>query len=205
VQTSANGVITTDSAHVYRGTQALHFQLYNSAGSNSPYINLELQKRMWSGFSPAPNPTYVRFFLYMPVKVPNIYGTFSPFTDQQNGPGSYYGILSIDLDMNSLIPNIGASNWTPNVARVSGSSALPLNQWTCLEFQVEVNVSGSDPTFLKLLINDSLAITGNAVDGVVASSLGVGFGGGALPPNTPTTDFWIDEVAIDTNPIGCSK
>jgi hypothetical protein len=121
------------------------------------------------------------------------------FTEQNASPyeGITLNLLNGSFETNNTIGGVQKDSTTP----------MPTNTWVCLEWNVQLGTSSGSP-------NGTTALS---VDGTLANNLG-----GTQPlfsstpintiglmliggPNTPARDVWMDEVIIDTQPIGCTK
>jgi hypothetical protein len=191
-----NGSLTTDATHVFRGTQSLHVHV--DATSSSVYAEV----RLTNGNAPFPlNPAYVRFFLWFPSNTPRVAIWPLNYQEQDNP----YGGSAITIETNRDL-TVDTYEFV-NGPGATSSNALPTDQWVCLEYQVQTTSSGGT-SFLKLLQWGSVIDDGGSFQlpsgDPPLSKLFLGFEQ-TLDPGTPAFDYWIDEIAIDSSPIGCSK
>jgi len=82
---------------------------------------------------------------------------------------------------------------------VTGNSApVETGTWTCIEWMVDRTTGVT-----KVWLNEREALSGVAVTG--AFDLFTLWGEMNAGPPRPDVDFWLDEVALDASPIGCSR
>jgi hypothetical protein len=187
-----NGAISVDGTRACRGTHAVknHIDLSPDMASYAQ-SNLSTPR----GF-PA-NPIYLRWFAYVPSTTPLI----SMQLAQIDEPTSPFGgvVFGIDDTRNfySSSYNITAGTNT------TSASFMPLDQWVCFEWMVSSASGGGESRFW---------INGNELADLriapISPSppfgeyvLGSDANGQSLAP----FDLWLDEVIVDSQPIGCDK
>jgi hypothetical protein len=192
---ATDGTLTTDGTHVYRGTQSLRVHV------NSPSASTYGQVQLINAGAPLPlNPAYVRFFLYFPSATPAI--RIWPLNYQQQT--DQYGGSAMAIETNRDL-TVGTYRLVTSPSATS-TNPLPMDQWVCLEYQIETTTS-SGTSFLKLLQAGSVIDDAGSVQilaGEPLTKLYLGFEE-SLTAGMAAFDYWIDEIAIDNSPIGCSK
>jgi hypothetical protein len=189
----SGGTYAIDTKISYRGNSSLH--LTNSAIGASGGSDVEIDEG--SVFF---NHFYVRVFAYVPKG-------FDPSEADvllvEQGSNPYEGI-TLGLENNSFITSDTLNGGTV----LSTTTTFVNNTWVCLEWEVKLGSSGSSPNGTTTL----------SVDGKVAPGLGASqpLYGGSSPisqialsllgyANTAARELWLDELMIDTSPIGCAK
>jgi hypothetical protein len=186
----SGGTATIDTTRAYRGSSSLH--LHNNALTNvGSDVELDESQAFFNHF-------YVRAFVYVPAH-------FDPseadiiFAEQNAAP--YEGIA-----LEFLNGSLGTSDTLNNGVVKTTTTAVATDQWVCLEWEVTLGTASNH--------NGSTALS---VDGTGVSGLGGNQPLYATPAinqidigligynNTPARDFWLDELIIDVNPIGCTK
>jgi hypothetical protein len=192
-----DGSLTSDTTHVMRGTGALKVHV-NAVGASGFYANVQLSKDT----PPLPqNPTYVRLFIWVPSTIPAIDAWILNYQQETDN----YGGSAMELDAGRTL-TIGDYRLVTSPTATSAAT-MPLDQWVCLEYQLQTRTDTSSTSFLELLQADTVIDNAGAVQilsGEPLTRLFLGFEQ-ELPPNNPAFDYWIDEVAVDNKPIGCSK
>ena len=82
---------------------------------------------------------------------------------------------------------------------------LPLGRWLCLELVVTYGASGSARSYLDGQEVTSLRIDENTLTSPPINGNYFGIAVDSTGTNTPAYDYWVDEIAIDTTPIGCNR
>jgi hypothetical protein len=188
-----NGNIFVDSVHVFRGRYALHAQ-QNATAAGTQAAGLVIGTQVYPAYD-----IYFRAWVYLPSPAPT--GVFT-FLRVQQPTTPYY---AIDLQVANGLFATSASR--PGVT-VTSMTAPPLDRWFCLEWQIHLASNGY--TVLNL--------DGNPVSGIWASNtfdttnsnpdygwLVAGLDSGGSPSGIPGRDLWIDELILDSKPIGCSQ
>lgn len=98
---------------------------------------------------------------------------------------------------------ITANDYTSGGYMESATKALPLDTWFCLQMEMPNNSTSTVRTFV-----DGVEVTDIALTKSTAQPVSDQFYVGFLWANTITSQAkaqgWIDDVAIDTSPIGCN-
>jgi hypothetical protein len=183
-----DGTAVIDDVHAFRGTKALHVKVvtgHKAAISES------------KTFPITGNVLYARMFVWFDAFTTTAHFTMAEAPQTAagawirfGGQGGHYGVGT----------DHGASgDWLQQ-----DTAPVPTKQWTCLEFELK----GDTNEFH--VWQDDVART--ALD--VGSKQHQGF---VMPPftslwfgwqtysNQAPGEFWIDEIAVDSKPIGCAK
>jgi hypothetical protein len=181
-----NGTATIDTTRAYRGKSSL--KLHNNALSNAS-ADVEL-------FETTTFPAshfYARAFAYVP-------STFSlatagiMFAEQNSTP--YNGIA-----LNLLNGSFQTDNTIGNVTKGS-TTTMPTNQWVCLEWEVQAGSSG----YTNLTVNGTAANGLTGTQNLGGSPSIAQFGLALIATgNVAARDLWLDELVVDSAPIGCTK
>jgi hypothetical protein len=185
------GNVSVDSSRAYRGQYSLHAQ-NNAIGAN---VYTQATVGESSAF---PSDVFSRAFVYVPSGFDG--SPAALFVAGQTA--SPYLSLGLQLEGGSF----GTFNatLTPNVNRSVSSPAMPTDRWVCIEWETKISSSG----FMKIWV-DGTEVT--ALEGTQSTSSSpsvseLTFGvatqsTGALPAR----ELWLDEIAVDSQRIGCSK
>jgi hypothetical protein len=187
---SGDGTAVVDAVHAARGTRALHVK--TTAGNGHAFIT----ERMTF---PAPaNVLYGRMFVYLgDALTTDGHFTFAEGDGTGNGAGIRFGGQNKFLGVGT---DGGASgDWTDK-----DNKLIPAQTWMCLEFQFK-----GDTNVFHGWWDD---VERTALNRGVAQHAGF-----AMPQFTSLwfgywmynmiepQELWIDEIAVDTKPIGCVK
>jgi hypothetical protein len=144
------------------------------------------------------SPLYARAFLWMPSTATLSTSSHSQLMTYHDSNDSPFPLAALGLSSTFRVA-ADAENWAATPTSASATTALPLDQWVCLEWTVGWDTS---PTV-------AVAQQGSPVAAISPSPLGnpfnvwaIGFAGA---PPASVLSFWIDEVALDTQPIGCER
>jgi len=186
---SGDGTVTVDGTRAFRGSKSLHVNVVNaghkaaiSETKTFPIANNILFARMFVWFD-----TFTTGAHFTMAEAPQIAaGAWIRF----GGQGGKYGVGT----------DHGASgDWLQQ-----DTAPVPTKQWTCIEFELK-----SDTNEFHVWLDD-----------VERTALNVGakqHAGFVMPPftslwfgwqtysNQAPGEFWIDEIAIDSKPIGCAR
>jgi hypothetical protein len=191
----SGGAISLDNTRAHRGTWSLHAHLDPVASGATATANIgEIHT-----FTPPGASFFVRGWFYFPSATST--ATATVIDSGQDAPPYKSLSLATDHDALSIYDNFA----NPAVYTASTTPKLPLDTWTCIEWQVDtgtpnqihVSVDGVAVTQLDLMV----ATRGTPEIGAIY------FGLSMYPPNTTATavDAWIDDIIFDRNAIGCSK
>jgi hypothetical protein len=181
--------LTIDDLHAYRGARAFHV----STEANADVAGVRQGEITETAAAPQP-AFFARMFVYLPSPAPA-------------RPVRIAGLLQVDA------PNEGPSLFLEGgqlVVTTAGSyttsaTALPLDRWTCLEWQVISGTNGEIHLWLDDVEVGDVAFSGDTTRSppVGRFSLGAAFFGS--PDPQPAFDFWFDEIALDPTRIGCER
>jgi hypothetical protein len=184
------GHSSPDKARAFRGSSSLHATVDAVKQPNGPVNAKQVH------FQQLPADVFVRVFLYVP----------SPF------PPANPDLIEITVD-NAPYPGMEVRGQTPGhlAATAFGgptddwtsASLLPLDQWTCLE----VEVDGPNQAFRAWMNDAAIADMTRSFTQPVSTAgivkVGLAYFGPAA--NQAPTEVWVDEVAVDGARIGGAK
>lgn len=187
--TPSNATVSVDNIHVYRGSNALHIK--TGGGTTESTVALDET----STFGSAPNHFFIRAFVFLPSGFPTTDRTEFLFTGQNSGA---FNSVRLELFNGSFSVHnlIGGTEYTDATA-----PTIATNVWTCVEWEVDVTNAKSVVT-----VNNN---AGNAFSstqsfsGVAKAGIFLDIGGDGMTHSA--RDFWLDELVIDSAPIGCTK
>jgi hypothetical protein len=186
-----NASFARDSAHVARGAAAGHFQLPSSDALVTTYAEIGHPS------IPTTATTIAARALYYFPSVPPYAGSRLISMRQTESP--YHHIaLSVDGNMLSTYSTITGSYREEPIA-------LPTNRWICVELVIDIGQPGTVRAYL-----DGEELTDLRLDEQtdISPALTGGYFGFAFDtPDTPLAPFqyWLDEVALDDERIGCTR
>ncbi|HUS29086.1 MAG TPA: hypothetical protein VMZ53_11265 [Kofleriaceae bacterium] len=179
------GTVDTTTLRAWGGTHALEVHTPDSAIYKSA---------RWGSFLPSAITTgelFVRQYMWLPSSVASSQVSLivtgngaTPF------PSTFMFLLGPEL----VISTDTNSFSTPDV--------LPRDRWVCFEMQTHI-----DPTagFVKITFDGSTAFQTPLTDTDVAGGYtNVDVGVHYATDTQPAVSLWIDDVVVDTNPIGCN-
>lgn len=195
---TAGATVSVDKVHAARGSYALHIHTSNAASTTA----------------------YLKETRTFPVSQNSFYGRAFVF---QAGPLAEYNWNYFSASGNNATYNLGGTthpfgsatgtrvvrfNYQPMDWPSNSQTAAPVNRWACWEWWYQ----GGTNTLRAWLDGHELtdmAVNGGTADGTWSApnpftSLAIGFHH-AHPDVAPAFDVWIDEVAVDTNRIGCDR
>jgi hypothetical protein len=139
----------------------------------------------------------LRFFVYLPSPTPFAGWRLASMLDR-NDP-NIGAMLFVDADGRFVLTR-------PTGADTISATTLPLDRWACVEWQLTRGPTGGSRVFLDGQEISDLTLTATAVEppaGVTLMGVGMAFfGNGNLQP---AYDLWVDELIVDSSPIGCSR
>ena len=189
-QQQMGGEVSIDTMS-HRGNHALHSHT-DGVDSGSPSLNAYIAHYFSSTLTQS---IYVRAFVYVSSPVPTSNFTLtSAFQSTTGFPGS-----SLELSNG----NLEELDWANNPAFTAKSPAMfPLDRWVCVERQI---VPGS-PGQMHVWVDGEEVMPLGTTSEVVVPTDAVTFGLSFDPAGPqPGFDTWIDDVLVDTQPIGCCK
>jgi hypothetical protein len=185
---SGDATAVVDSMQAARGTKALHVK--TTAGSGHAYVTEKMT------FPAMSNVLYARMFMYLgdPLTT-NGHFSFAQ-ADGTGSSGARFGgqnkFLGVGTD--------GASgDWTDK-----DNKAIPAQTWMCLEFELS---GGTNDFHVWWDDVERTALHRGATQhaGFLIPQLNAIWFGWYMYNATEPQDLWIDEIAIDFKPIGCTK
>jgi hypothetical protein len=191
---ASGGQASIDTAHVFRGSHALHAHADAVHGNSMPFQEAYVDRvQQW------PKTVFARLFAYIPAPyVPaSAAGIFNVF--QASEP---YGGVELDLSAatHQLVFN-GFNDPSLNGTSTS-STSVALDAWHCLEMEID----GASSWFRAFLDGVELTDLSHALAGPVPTlgilQVGLGFSAASMQP---AYDMWVDEVAVDASRIGCDR
>jgi hypothetical protein len=189
--------ITIDSAHVFRGTSALH--LHTEAIPGGVYTQLDLAE---SATFPM-DTMYLRTYVYLPSASEPL-GSDLLQLYQDNAEPYGYAFLTIDDG-----GHIGFADTVSTPSQtLASATALPTDRWVCLEWAFTgatsdlAGASGTSDVWLDGVAVPELHATMNVASWPPFHQLALADddNAGARPNGT---DVWFDELAIGPQRIGC--
>jgi hypothetical protein len=186
---SGEGTVVVDELHAFRGTKALHVKVVN-AGHKAAISETKT-------FPIANNVLFARMFLWFDTFTTTVHFTMAEAPQVAAGAwirfGGQGGKFGVGTDH-------GASgDWLQQ-----DTVPVPTKQWTCMEFEFK-----GDSNEFHVWQDDAprpALDTGAAKHAgfVIPPMTSLWFGWQTYSNQAPG-EFWIDEIAIDSKPIGCSK
>jgi hypothetical protein len=184
--------IVTDSAHVYRGALAAHAHT-DALPANANYPSAVIDNTNASVFGT--NTAYLRAFLYYASGSAQtvLLSEVNPLNNDPTQVVKVFilsGLLQVETD---------------TAAPTSTGVAMPTDRWTCFELAAKgsTTTSSNDAHATLWLDGTQLADVGSFnLSPSQQFVLGLNFYG---LPAAPASDLWMDEVALDSARIGCSR
>jgi hypothetical protein len=186
---AGEGTAVIDDAHAFRGTKAMHIKVVNQ-GHKAAISETKT-------FPLATNILYARMFVWFDTFTTTAHFTMAEAPQTAAGAWIRYGGQGGKYGVGT---DHGASgDWLQQ-----DTVPVPTKQWTCIEFELEGDTNEFHVWF----------------DDVEHKALNVGptqHKGFVMPPftslwfgwqtysNQAPGEFWLDELAIDSKPIGCAK
>jgi hypothetical protein len=144
------------------------------------------------------SPLYARAFVWMPATATLATSSHTQLMTYRDSNESPFPQAALGLS-STLRVAADVQGWTATPMSAGASVALPLDQWVCLEWTVRFDQS---PTVAVEQEGMQVAAISPAPLANPLNVWSIGFAG--APPGS-VLDFWIDEVALDPQPIGCQR
>ena len=187
--TTVDGTVVVDDLHAARGSKALHVKVVN-AGKKAAISETKT-------FPIANNVLFARMFVWFDAFTTNAHFTMAEAPQATAGAwirfGGQFGKFGVGTDH-------GASgDWLqPDTVPV------PTKHWTCIEFEFK-----GDTNEFHVWQDDVERTTLNTgatkhAGFVIPPMTSLWFGWQTYSNQSPG-EFWIDEIAVDSKPIGCTK
>ncbi len=189
-----HGNVSIDTTRSYRGSNSLHVHMDRVPGSSYPSASV-------SESGEVPQTGYfVRAFVYLPQ---NSLTANIEFVMGQNPLYYLWGIFADNLG------HLGYSDDIPPTRGYqSPSTLMPSDRWVCLEWQVIAagnnDLGGGNRLYLDDVEQTDLTQTTGYPADRFPSSVVLGLFPDESNTVTPL-DVWFDEVAVDSQRIGCDK
>ena len=195
------GAITVDSTRAFTGTKSLHV---------TGVINGDVA-HITTPLAISANTVFVRFMMYT-IGYPSSSGVHSRLarlgTSADSGPDSAYSLSSYNGTAIEKVDSIYLRSVSTHL-----NDANLLNRWVCWEFEIDktggvgkvVPHIWLDGTALALAAagSSSHAGTSTSWDPIAIEKFTLGLEGNQ--PDAVKGDFWLDDVAIASQKIGCAK
>jgi hypothetical protein len=184
------GTATVDEVHAFRGTKALHIAVVGTTGHKAAISETKT-------FPIANNILYARMFIWFDTFTTGAHFTMAEAPQTAagawirfGGQGGKYGVGT----------DHGASgDWLQQ-----DTAPVPTKQWTCIEFELK-----SDTNEFHVWQDDvertALNVGAKQHNGFVMPPFTSLWFGWQTYSNQAPGELWIDEIAIDSKPIGCAK
>jgi len=187
---TGDGTATVDEMHAARGTKALHVK--TASGGGHAYVT---EKKT---FPVAGNNLYARMFVWFEDDITTS-GHFSMAEGAGTGNGARIRFGGQFKEFGVGTDGGGSGDWTDH-----DNVVVPSKKWICLEIQFQ-----GDANQFHVWQDDVArpALTSGATKHggfVMPQFTSLWFGWWMYNANEPQ-DLWIDEIAIDSKPIGCAK
>ena len=186
---SGDGTVVVDDMHAARGSKALHVK---TSGSGHAYI------RQTKTFPIANNNLYGRMFVWFEDDITTS-GHFSLAEGAGTGNGALIRFGGQFKEFGVGTDGGSSGDWTDH-----DTVTVPSKKWLCVEFQFE----GSDNMFHVWsdgVARPALDTGANKHNNFVIPQLTSLWFGWWMYNATEPQELWIDEIAVDSKPIGCTK
>jgi hypothetical protein len=185
-----NGGFTQDTIHVVRGSRAGHFARMQAPATGSTFAELQ-----WTGLPTDSDVLAARAFFFFPTVPPDDDTRFVTF-QMDTMPYTAVNIRYTKDGLTSASPAGEPLSATP----------FPTARWACFEMvlqrggttgQLSVYLDGNELMDLRQSFQpSSFPKFREAIFGTLTNSPG---------RTLAAFDFWVDEVALDTQRIGCDR
>ncbi len=178
-----------DTTHVFRGTHSLKTHIAAAAASTSPFANINTIKP----FPIVSGTLYARVWVYFSPSLPALFDQFLNFSDAMMTG------VSVATDSGDVTLN----DYAGTLVYQKSNTALPLDRWACIQFQMPQNGTTMTGT-VKISLDGSpvpmLTQTGTSTP-ITHMYLGMYFDNNS--DAVPAYDAWFDELIVDNKPVGC--
>jgi hypothetical protein len=189
--TFANGgTVAVDSTNPHRGKNSLHVTSF-PVTTTPPGVYQAMAVHPVS----LPQTFYARTYVYFSA-VPPV--AANAFMNAQQAEPAYLGIEVETQNGNWAITDYAAS---PNYSDDQGGAASG-GQWHCVEWLLTQTGGGATDVWLDGQELTGLNVTGLFVPTLDEIMFGISF---YQPPPQPQYDLWIDDIYVDTVPVGCAR
>ena len=193
VTNNMGGSAVVDPTRAYRGAASLH--LHNDAIAAGGSSDVELDEtQTFAAY------LYARAFIYVPSSFDAAEADVL-LVEQNASP--YQGI-TLGMSKGVFMTQDTLAGGTALVS----TTTVPKDRWTCVEWEVRLGSAGSSNGTTTLTVDGTAASGLGAAQPLYATppinQLGIGLVGGGSAA-IPARDLWIDELIVDTAPIGCAR
>jgi hypothetical protein len=183
-----NGQFVYDGRRFHGGARAIHFSTVAQPNGGGHANGMIAETATVA----AADPFFVRAWIYLPATLQQYFTLFEASTDVRGifvAFGTRDGTLQIDPG--------GLAATLPT------STPIPTGTWVCLEWELHRRVAGATAAWLGGTALPSLSAVLQTSQTANVQRVAIGlhvYGALALP----AADLWLDDLAIDSAPIGCS-
>jgi hypothetical protein len=187
----ADGTAAIDEMHAFRGTKALHIK-------TTTVVRAQAAISETKTFPIANNVLYARMFLWFDTFTTGVHFTLAEVPQTAAGLawarfGGQNGAFGVGTDH-------GASgDWLQH-----DTAPVPTKKWTCIEFAFKGDTNEFH-VWQDDMERPALTIGATKHAGFVIPPMTSLWFGWQTYSNEAPGEFWIDEIAIDSKPIGCAK
>jgi hypothetical protein len=194
--TAQNTMVTLDPGRAYRGTHSLHVYLDAATPAQGDAVmnGWVAEKKSFVGAQPV---LAMRFFLYLPANPPTQHTIFL----RALGANGYFDFSQVNDHL------WGGAYGNGNGDQGTAGPAIPTDQWVCMEWQL-TNMGAHEDVVLYMNGAQALHLTnygGVPINSLAVTNLYVGAAYHSSGQTIPAHDIWIDELAVDTQRIGCTR
>jgi hypothetical protein len=189
---TSRGTITIDSTRAYRGASSVHVRIdpITSSVTNPRAVLLG------PGGLGTTITGIIYFRIWMYVASPVSANPYNQLINaaNQSGQGISMGTRG------GLVTN---NDYTDG-GYAESATTFPLDRWTCLQFQMPSNVSGTTRVFIDGTELTDVALT-KATTQPPPDHVYLGLEWVGTLSSQPAVDAWMDEIVIDTQPTTCAQ
>jgi hypothetical protein len=187
---------TIDNTRACRGSKSIHVTLPNMSGLLEAFVFETM-------LTPSANTIYFRGFFYFPANL----GYYTALIQAYQSFGPDFRALTLTGSSNGTFHIDNASIDPPTYSNDSAMH-FPLNRWVCVEMKLVSSASGAGTvtTWIDGAQQNDIDVTNATTEPSPAYdvvSFGISENAGAT--TVPAEEVWIDEVLVDTQPIGCLR
>jgi polysaccharide lyase-like protein len=186
---SGDGTATVDDMHAARGSKALHVK---TSGTGHAYIT---EKK---SFPVVGNNLYGRMFVWFEDDITTT-GHFSLAEGAGTGNGALIRFGGQFKEFGVGTDGGSSGDWTDH-----DSVTVPSKQWLCVEFQFQGS-SNMFHVWSDDVPRTALDTGANKHNNFVMPQFTSLWFGWWMYNATEPQELWIDEIAVDSKPIGCTK
>lgn len=184
------GALSLDTARAYRGRQSIHSHT-NAAAGGEPHAELRSRRGLMMGFT---GQAHVRMWAYFASPWAPSFSQLAVFSDQSGG-GISTGARNLNMVNN---------DFTDLDLAESATQPLPLDRWTCLQFEAPSGMSGTTRVFVDGAEVTDVTLTKSSVQPPF-DNIYIGIYWANNTAMLPAADAWFDEVIVDDAPTTCAQ